>query len=189
MKGFKKIPSHAKLVFKGVLHDVYQWQQVMFDGSTSTFEALKRKPSVTIIASTKQGMLLVVDEEQPYNGRNLCLPGGIAESDDLLSEAKRELAEETGYLSNDWQYYAMTDVLNYSKLEWESCFYIARNCSLQTQKKLDPGEKNKVLLCSFQEFIDISQSVDFSNSFLSNTIQSIMADSQRLEEFRKILLG
>lgn len=39
----KKIPDHAELVFKGVLHDVYQWQQEAFDGSFLTFEAIRRR--------------------------------------------------------------------------------------------------------------------------------------------------
>ncbi len=37
-----KIPPNAKRVFKGIIFDVYQWQQKMFDGSKETFEMLKR---------------------------------------------------------------------------------------------------------------------------------------------------
>ncbi len=34
------IPDHATCVFRGMLFDVYQWQQEMFDGSIETFEML-----------------------------------------------------------------------------------------------------------------------------------------------------
>lgn len=33
-----KIPSTAKRVFKGIIFDVYRWEQEMFDETTSTFE-------------------------------------------------------------------------------------------------------------------------------------------------------
>ena len=41
----KKIPNHARLVFKGILHHIYQWEQEMFDGSVQTFEAIKKNDS------------------------------------------------------------------------------------------------------------------------------------------------
>jgi hypothetical protein len=33
-----KTPKGAKLAFRGVVFDVYQWKQRMFDGSYQTFE-------------------------------------------------------------------------------------------------------------------------------------------------------
>lgn len=44
-----KIPSHAVKVFSGVIFDVYQWQQELFNGETATFEALRRPSTVVII--------------------------------------------------------------------------------------------------------------------------------------------
>lgn len=35
------IPDHAKCVFKGVIFDVYQWEQKLYNGTTTTFEKLK----------------------------------------------------------------------------------------------------------------------------------------------------
>ena len=40
------IPHNAKKVFNGILFDVYQWKQKMFDNSIKTFEMLKRKSSL-----------------------------------------------------------------------------------------------------------------------------------------------
>ena len=55
------IPADAKRVFEGVIFDVYQWQQKMFDGSTETFEVLKRPDSVEVIA-IKDGKMVVIHE-------------------------------------------------------------------------------------------------------------------------------
>ncbi len=46
----KTIPEQAELKFHGVIFDVYQWPQEMFDGSTETFEMLRRADTVKIIA-------------------------------------------------------------------------------------------------------------------------------------------
>lgn len=46
----KVIPEQAELKFHGVIFDVYQWPQEMFDGSTETFEMLRRADTVKIIA-------------------------------------------------------------------------------------------------------------------------------------------
>lgn len=45
-----KIPINARRVFKGIIFDVYQWEQKMFDGNFKTFEMLKRPNTVEIIA-------------------------------------------------------------------------------------------------------------------------------------------
>ncbi len=46
----KVIPEQAELKFRGVIFDVYQWPQEMFDGSVETFEMLRRADTVKIIA-------------------------------------------------------------------------------------------------------------------------------------------
>ena len=64
------LPAQAQRVFKGVIFDVYQWQQEMFDGTTETFEMLKRPDTVEVIA-IKDDKLVVVHEQQP--GTKVCL--------------------------------------------------------------------------------------------------------------------
>ena len=92
-----KIPEVAKCVFQGIFFDVYHWPQDMYDGSTRTFEMLKRKPSVDIIA-TQGDRILLTEEEQPNKGKFVSIPGGqLEEGESFLACAKRELLEETGY--------------------------------------------------------------------------------------------
>jgi hypothetical protein len=49
-KNAKVIPKQAQRVFKGQIFDVYQWPQKLFDGSTQTFEMLKRPDTLTVLA-------------------------------------------------------------------------------------------------------------------------------------------
>ena len=122
-----KIPDTATLVFKGIAFDTYHWDQQMFDGSTATFEAIKKRDSATIIAVVGDS-ILVNDEEQPGKDAFQALPGGVSEEGDSPLEcAKRELLEETGYASDDWQQFMVTDPFHSSRIEWNNYFFIARN--------------------------------------------------------------
>ena len=59
------IPDNASCVFRGVLFDVYQWQQKMFDGSHGTFEMLRRPDTIAVVAIDDDGKIIACHEEQP----------------------------------------------------------------------------------------------------------------------------
>jgi ADP-ribose pyrophosphatase len=186
----EKIPDHAERVFKGVLFDIYQWQQEMFDGSFATFEAIKRNTSVTIIPTTRSGNLLINYEEQPYKGKFISLPGGQSEDkEDLLECAKRELLEETGCVAESWQTWILSDVLKTSKIDWYNQFYFARNCKKVAELDLDAGERIETKEVSFEEFIDFTQRDEFRNSEIRNLVQTMIDSRDKLEEFRKEIFG
>ncbi|MDP2692863.1 MAG: NUDIX hydrolase [bacterium] len=187
MKNYRKIPNNAQLVFKGILHDTYQWQQKMFDGNIATFEALRRKPSVITIATTIDFQIIIIEESQPNNQDRITLSGGIVDDEDLLNNAKRELLEETGYTSEEWSFWKKIDILEYSKLEWESNFFIAKNCNKVAEQKLDNGEKIEVKLLSFNEFISLVQTNKFSNSFLRNYILEARNKPKMIREFYELI--
>lgn len=42
------VPDAAQHVFEGMIFDVYQWPQKLFDGSEHTFEMLKRPDTVVV---------------------------------------------------------------------------------------------------------------------------------------------
>ena len=47
------IPANAKKVFHGVIFDVYQWEQEMFDGTKEIFEKLKRPDTVVVFPCSR----------------------------------------------------------------------------------------------------------------------------------------
>lgn len=148
-----KIPPEAKLVFKGVMFSVYQWQQKMFDGSMSTFEMVKRPNTIEIIA-TQGDKILMSRQSQPTKPNYYSLFGGRAEEDENpLVTAKRELLEESGLESNDWELIKSYQPIH--KMDWEIFLFVAKNCKKITEPKLDPGEQIETIECSFDEFIKI----------------------------------
>lgn len=76
------IPKHAKRVFKGIIFDVYQWKQKLFDGSFTTFEKIKRKSTVMVLPITKDGKIILTQQEQPLEGKFIGAIGGIVDDKD-----------------------------------------------------------------------------------------------------------
>lgn len=182
-----KLPSAAKKVFQGKIFSVYQWEQELYDGTTATFEMLKRPGTIQIIP-TAEDQIFVSYEEQPTKPRSFSLLGGRQEPDeDPLVTAKRELLEEAGLESDDWE---LIKTYEYSgKIEWPMYLYIARNCKQTGEQKLDPGEKIEVKKVSFEEFLQIASSETFWNQIFANDMLRMKLDKEKLEEFKKRLFS
>lgn len=139
------IPDNAKCVFKGVIFDVFQWPQAMFDGTSATFEMIRRQDTVEIIA-VKNGKIVVLEEEQPNLSPYLSLPAGRKDSysEPSLDAAKRELAEETGLYFKTWKLLSVAQPA--AKGEWFIYQYLATDLVKEeaSQPEAD-GEKIKVM--------------------------------------------
>jgi ADP-ribose pyrophosphatase len=144
------IPDSAKQVFSGILFDVYQWQQRLFDGSETTFEMLRRAD--TVIANCIVGdKILVLEDEQPHHGVRTSFPGGrVDEADsDIYTAAKREVLEETGYTFKDWKLIHVAQP--FSKVEWFIYEFVAWNPLKKDSPHFDPGERITVNKFDFNE--------------------------------------
>ena len=181
------IPEKAKKVFKGVLFDVYQWEQKLFDGTSKTFEAIRRRPSCQIIA-TKEDKIILVKEEQPFNGKFITVPGGVVdEGEEPIDAAKRELKEELGMEPGEiieWK-----ETVGKLKVEWNTNYFIAKNCNKVSDQKLDGGEKIEEYIVSLDEFFDELEKPTFRNKELANMMLRIKLDSNKLEEFKNLLFN
>lgn len=180
-----KIPDHAKLVFRGKIFDVYQWEQEMFDGSVEIFERLKRPNTVQVIA-TQGDKILLSFEEQPGSPARLSLPGGRAEPDEEpLETAKRELLEEGGMVSDDWELYKLYRVGG--KIDWSIYLFVARNCRVVAKQQLDAGERIEIRSLLFDDFIQAVSEESFGESHFAIDVLRMRLDPTRLNEFRKKL--
>jgi ADP-ribose pyrophosphatase len=180
------IPKNAKLVFKGVLFDVYQWKQKMFDGSYQTFEAIRRPYTVQVLATIGRNVL-VTEERQPGNAkvRNGFLGGRIEPGETALNAAKRELLEEAGLSSDNWKLIIIEEP-NSNKIDWKIYFYVARNCKKVSEPHLDAGERIKVRALSYSEFIKLLQKY---GKYLSTDLQILSYETKKATDFKKLLFG
>jgi ADP-ribose pyrophosphatase len=180
------IPVEAKLVFKGVIFEVWQWQQKMFDGTAKTFERIWRPPTVEVIA-TVGSKILIEYQDQPDNKNIVNLVSGRADQGtDMLEEAKRELLEETGYQSNDWRLFWKHG--GSGKVLHDVYFFIARDCKKVSEQKLDAGAKIETKLISFEDFLELPNEPRFRTSpqFVNYLLQ-LKFDAKKREEFKNLL--
>lgn len=145
------IPKQAERVFKGMIFDVYQWQQEMFDGSFDTFEMLKRVDTLKVLAIV-DSKLIVLNEEQPKFGTFIDVPGGRHdhESETNLQAARREMLEETGMTFKNWRLIMVEQPLG--KAEWFTYVYLATDLDGQKDPALDAGEKISVQRLDLKDY-------------------------------------
>jgi ADP-ribose pyrophosphatase len=184
-KSKQPIPEHAKHVFKGVMFDVYQWEQEMFDGSKKTFEKLKRPDTVVVFPVLDDGRILIAKEEQPGKAPFLGALGGRSdEGEDPLSAVKRELLEESGY---EAQEFILVDARHASsKIDWVIYTFIAKGLKKVAEMDLDGGEKIKLMAVTLDELINIitDKNTDFGDKEMLSKFYEAKYDSKKKEELR-----
>lgn len=150
----ESIPKQAKKMFKGIIFDVYQWRQKLYDGNYTTYEKLKRLNTVSIIPVTTKGKIILTKEEQPGKKQFLSVPGGLMKKTETAVEtAERELLEETGYKAKKFILLARNQPS--SMIEWTKYLFLAKGCTKVSKPKLDSGEKIKLKIVTFKEFINL----------------------------------
>lgn len=154
----EKIPSHAQSVFRWVRFEIFQWEQELYDGSVTTFERAKFRDGSFVIPLLADGKILLTKQEQPARQWPFfSLPGGSFDNpdEDPLFCAKRELFEETGYQSDEWE--LMRKEEGTSNIIVNTYFYIARNCQLLSDhSNPDHGEKIWLYPVTFDEFLNLA---------------------------------
>jgi ADP-ribose pyrophosphatase len=181
------MPEGAKMVFKGKIFEVWQWEQKMFDGTTQTFERIRRPDSADVIAVAGDKILIEL-QEQPHRAPFTCVPGGRCdEGEAALDAAKRELLEETGYTAKEWIPFRTRQPFN--SLQWSIYTFIARGCEHTQDPHLDAGERITVKLVSFDEFISLSQEPDFRDQELGNYLSRSLFDPGFKETLQRAIWG
>lgn len=150
------IPEQAELKFKGEVFDVYQWPQAMYDGTTATFEMLKREDTVSVIA-IKDDKIVIEHQIQPHQDWFYDYPGGRHDNpaEDELAAAKRELREEAGMTFKTWKLVEVVQPFN--KADWFIYTFIATDFESQGPQELDGGEKIDLMEVTLDELNELAK--------------------------------
>ena len=184
-----KVPKHAKRVFKGVIFDVHQWQQKMYDGKTKTFEIIKRQDTVIVIP-TIGNKIVLEKQKQPAMKWFYSVPSGRMdkEGETPRQTALRELLEETGLRPKKirlWKKFQRT-----GKVIHNIYIFIANDCEKVAEMNLDGGEKITIQLLTFEQFLKLSDHPNFyEGGELSTIIFKARLNPKLKQEFKKAIFG
>lgn len=189
-RGYRKstIPDNAQRVFEGVIFDIYQWEQKLFDGSTATFEKLTRPDTVVIFPVLSDGTVMLIDDEQPGRARELTAPAGrVEEGENPEGAARRELLEETGLKPA-----SLTLLYTYTpaeKIDHVVHVFVGKGCTKVAEPHLDAGERIAPHLVTFDELIELGISGRYSYNRFPEMMLRAKADPTRMAELQKTFLG
>ncbi len=183
----QKMPPDAKLVFKGIVFDVYQWEVDGYDGTKKTFEKLKRPDTVGIIPVTDDDKIILLQEEQPGTQSSLGLCGGrVDEGEDPLAAAKRELLEETGFEASEWELFVAYQPTH--KIDWAVFTFIAKGCKKVAEQNLDGAEKIELKFITFDQLIEIASQEGVGDRKLKIRFLEAKLDPVKMAAIRKMIL-
>jgi len=149
------VPPNAKRIFKSQRHELWEWDQELYDGSHAVFSCAIRGDTVAVIPFLDKNTVLLIKESQP--GRSvpfMDVPGGMIDSEERPEDtAKRELREETGYQASVLQFrenahLGMTRFVEY--------VYLAKNLTNGQAAHLDAGEKIELMPTPWKEAVAMS---------------------------------
>lgn len=132
-------------VYDGRLLKVYKDRVRLSDNSESTREYIKHPGAVAIIAILPNGKILLERQYRyPHHRDFIEIPAGkIDPGEDILTTAKRELLEETGYSATEWRHLTtLHPLIAYSDEVIE--LFLARGLT-PGERSLDPGEFIEVM--------------------------------------------
>ena len=134
----------------------------------SPFYSYSRRDYAVIVASDEEGQLICVRQfrqgikavttEFPAGGLE---PGATPES--ALEAAKRELKEETGYVSDDWKH-LLTIPSNATISDNYASIFAARNCRKSGDQCLDETEVLSVVKHSAEDIDTLIQNGQFQQA-------------------------
>jgi ADP-ribose pyrophosphatase len=177
----QSIPKGAVRVFKGVIFDVYQWPQKLYDGKTVTFEQLRRPDSVNIIPITQDGKIILGKQEQPGMESFIgTLSGRVDAGETPEQAAARELAEEGGLQAKQLVLWDAVQIAE--KLDWAVWTFIAKGCQ-QIERHLDGGEKITLIEVTFDEYVDLVAQDNYRDSDIALLLLKL---AQRKGELEKV---
>ena len=180
------LPENAKRVFEGKIFDVYQWEQKLYDGTTATFEKIARPDTVTIFPILDDGRILLIEDSQPHRETILTSPAGRVDNGETPEEAaKRELHEETGYISEMWEPFYVHEP--YGKIDWVVYAFIAKKLKKDGEPHFDPGEEIKEHPVTFDELIDLVRGGEKYRDDFTQVVLEAVADPLKMTELRKKL--
>jgi ADP-ribose pyrophosphatase len=177
-------PTSAVRTYKGVLFEVWQWQQKLFNGETALFEVLRRPDTVLVLPVVGNDVLLV-EERQPGMKSMLRTLGGRVESGETPEQAaQRELREESGFTANTLLLWDAWQPVN--KIDWAVFLFVAHGLVERGKTSLDAGEAIALRRVPLASILDGKPDVHIDDYELMHKVYQVRSDEE--ERLRAIAI-
>jgi ADP-ribose pyrophosphatase len=174
----------SKLKFQGIFSSTYQRKF-----PEGIFEYVVLPNSARVLPITKEGKFLLL-KEKSFSHENFfyTIPGGLIDNNETaINCAKRELEEETGYMSD--QIIPWFDC-NYSQtIISRKFFFIAKKCLKEKAPQLEKTEDIEVEELNFEDFLKKVTSEKFRQMELQNIFYKMRLDEKYKNAFMKKYLS
>ncbi len=178
----------ATKVFQGKIFSVWQWEQKLFDGSMATFERITRPDTVYMLPILANQQIVLIRDQQPQRDEIITIPRGrVEEGEQAEAAASRECLEETGYVSQDIQFWHAYQPAG--KISWTISFFIGRNAEKKSVPASDPGERMTLLPVSFDDFITMAAEGQLQDPMIQILILQAKLDPQKMTALKTLLYG
>lgn len=185
----KPMPKDAKKVFAGTIFSIWQWQQLLYDGSRQLYERVTRNDVTHAIGVLPDGRILLTEDRQPHRQAVITPPGGKVEDGETPEEAvRREFLEETGYGIGrllPWHHYTLAS----DKIAYTCWAYVARDIKQVADAQPEAGEKIKSLSYSFDEFLALGQNPKMRDLVIRIILLEAQLDANKRHNLEKLVYG
>jgi ADP-ribose pyrophosphatase len=122
------------------------------------FYVLNAPDWVNVIALTPKNEIILVEQYRAgIDEPTLEIPGGMVDSgENPMRSARRELREETGFISSEWKPIGKTSS-NPAILNNYTHLYVAKNCTLDGSPQPDGSEDIEVHTLPLAHFLELVQ--------------------------------
>jgi ADP-ribose pyrophosphatase len=105
MKKFFEETKNLNKVYEGKIIDLELHQVILPNGKLSTREIVRHPGAVAVLPLTNEGKAIMIEQyRKPLERSIIEIPAGkLEKGENPLESAKRELQEETGYTSDNFQ--------------------------------------------------------------------------------------
>ena len=185
----RPLPKDAKKVFAGTIFSIWQWQQLLFDGSRQLYERATRDDVTHAVGVMPDGRILLTEDQQPHREAVLTPPGGKMEAGETPAETvRREFLEETGYEVGrliPWHHYKPAN----DKIEYTCWAYVARDIKKIAEPTPEPGEKIKVLFYSWDEFLALGQDPKMRDLVIRIILLEAQLNTAKRDQLKELFYG
>jgi ADP-ribose pyrophosphatase len=138
---------------------LYEDEVKLDQGKTAQRVVLQHPGGASVLPITESGQIVLTKQYRyPIRSLSIEIPAGKKDhkDEDGLTCAKRELEEETGYVSNDWELmFSFHPCVGYSDEKLD--IFIAKHCTLKPQPKpMDEDEEIDLMMvdpCDVEKLI------------------------------------